>query len=145
MLNWGFRSRSTSCSSSFFLRKLVLQVFYISYLPISVFTYVLCRAGSSLSRPKIYLFPFTFCLFLLCSGVKIEICVRSSQRPGYDSRSSLNFFRFVYNSLSCSFNCEDYIPLISLSAVQFFHIYISNRKKSDSFSFLYFIKRFFFE
>ena len=52
------------------------------------------------------------------------------------------FFRFVFNSLSCSFNCEDYIHFDIFICSSVFFIYISNRKKSDSFSFLYFIRRF---
>ena len=55
----------------------------------------------------------------------IEYCVRSSQRSGFHSRSSLNFYGFFFNRLGCLCNCKDHSNLRScrdsrLSAVFFF-------------------------
>ena len=41
----------------------------------------------------------------------------------FDSRSSLNFFRFFFNRLSCSFCCEDMFNLI-------FYIFVDNNEVS---------------
>ena len=38
----------------------------------------------------------------------IERCVWSTQRSGFDSRSSLNFFRFFFNRFGCYFYCKDH-------------------------------------
>ena len=58
---------------------------------------------------------------------RIESCVRSSIRSGIDSRSSLNFFRFLINRLGCLFNCQDHFH---------FHIFIRS-SKYESFSYIF--------
>ena len=57
---WGFTSRLTSCSSSFFLIKLVYECFTFSYLPIAVFTYVLCSVGLRQAFQKQTYLPLHF-------------------------------------------------------------------------------------
>ena len=32
-----------------------------------------------------------------------------THRSGFHSRTSLNFFRFFFNGLSCSFDCKDHV------------------------------------
>ena len=47
------------------------------------------------------------------------LCPVKLQRSGFVSRSSLNFFRFFFNRLGCSFYCGDHVH---------FHIFVRSSK-----------------
>ena len=81
--------------------------------------------------------PFSFMSFhhrvyyeltMAYSPVELITLMDSALRPiiatvRFDSRSSLNFFRFFFNRLGCLFNCENHFH---------FHIFI-RRSKHESF------------
>ena len=48
---------------------------------------------------------------------KIYTSLRLLQRSEFDSLSSLNFSRFFFNSLGCSFNCETHVHFLKLQTI----------------------------
>ena len=81
---------------------------------------------------------FTFVIYLMVTNLQwpalqlawlaqwIEHCVRPSQKSWFDSQSSLNFFRFSFNPLGCSFCRKDHVHFhffIRSSKIDPFHIF----------------------
>lgn len=51
----------------------------------------------------------------LINSVRRVLRVHSTGRSGFDSHSSLNFFRYVLNRLGCSYYWKDIITIISFA------------------------------
>ena len=90
------------------LTDILLKYIYISIQEIPFIPFHSIHSVFRFFRSTVPIFIFPFIYYMNGMARWIEHCVRSSQRSVFDSRSSLNFFRFFFNRLGCLFTYGDH-------------------------------------